>query len=168
MLKEFEGYWQIKLQTLEPYGMNLFDEFYNAEYHEKAGRSYLSSYTLSGVPTIDSPSLLASIEVEGKTFNPKTPHPTYPSIYLGCKPWPCSQTPPSPSHIPHSPSPSLSPQPPFPSPSPSPFPFPHPLTLPPCPLLSHSPIFVPLQFPIHLLFSKHHNSLPHPRLSMGS
>ena len=27
MLKEFEGYWKIKLQTLEPYGMNLFDEF---------------------------------------------------------------------------------------------------------------------------------------------
>ena len=43
MLKEFEGYWQIKLQTLEPYGMNLFDEFYNVEYHDKAGRSYLSS-----------------------------------------------------------------------------------------------------------------------------
>ena len=43
MLKEFEGYWQIKLQTLEPYGMNFFDEFYNAEYHDKAGRSYLSS-----------------------------------------------------------------------------------------------------------------------------
>ena len=42
MLKEFEGYWQIKLQTLEPYGMNLFDEFYNPEYHDKAGRSYLS------------------------------------------------------------------------------------------------------------------------------
>ena len=40
MLKEFEGCWQIKLQTLEPYGMNLFDEFYNAEYHDKAGRSY--------------------------------------------------------------------------------------------------------------------------------
>ena len=43
MLKELEGYWQIKLQTLEPYGMNLFDEFYNAEYHDKAGRSCLSS-----------------------------------------------------------------------------------------------------------------------------
>ena len=43
MLEEFEGYWQIKLQTLQPYGMNLFDEFYNAEYHDKAGRSYLSS-----------------------------------------------------------------------------------------------------------------------------
>ena len=43
MVKEFEGYLQIKLQTLEPYGMNLFDEFYNAEYHDKAGHSYLSS-----------------------------------------------------------------------------------------------------------------------------
>ena len=43
MLKEFEGYWQIKLQTLEPYGMNHLDESYNAEYHDKARSSYLSS-----------------------------------------------------------------------------------------------------------------------------
>ena len=50
MLKEFEGYWQIKLQTLEPYGMNLFDEFYNAEYHDKAGRSYYHPGHCLGFP----------------------------------------------------------------------------------------------------------------------
>ena len=111
-LKEFEGYWQIKLQTLEPYGMNLFDEFYNAEYRDRAGRSYLSSYAPSGVPTIDSPSLLVSIEVEGKTVDPNpAPHLTYSSIYLGFKP---------PTLFPNT---TFS-HPSSPSPSPSPFPFP--------------------------------------------
>ena len=39
MLKEFEGYWQIKMQSLEPHGIKLFDEVYNAEYHDRAGCS---------------------------------------------------------------------------------------------------------------------------------
>ena len=30
-LTEFEGYWQIKLQTIEPYGMNTFLEYLKAK-----------------------------------------------------------------------------------------------------------------------------------------
>ena len=43
MLADFEGYWQVKLQTMEPWGMNLKDEFFNVNYDDRAGRSYLAS-----------------------------------------------------------------------------------------------------------------------------
>ena len=43
MLADFEGYWQIKLQTIEPWGMNLKDEFFNMNYGDMAGRAYLVS-----------------------------------------------------------------------------------------------------------------------------
>ena len=42
MLADFEGYWQIKLQTIEPWGMNLKDEFFHMNYGDMAGRSYLA------------------------------------------------------------------------------------------------------------------------------
>ena len=43
MLADFEGYWQIKLQTMEQWGKNLKDEFSNMNYGDMAGRSYLTS-----------------------------------------------------------------------------------------------------------------------------
>ena len=43
MLADFEGYWQIKLQTMEPWRMNLKDEFFSMNYGDMAGRSYLPS-----------------------------------------------------------------------------------------------------------------------------
>ena len=43
MLADFEGHWQIKLQTIKPWGMNLKDEFFNMNYGDMAGRSYLVS-----------------------------------------------------------------------------------------------------------------------------
>ena len=43
MLADFEGYWQIKLQTIEPWGMNLNNEFFNMNYGDMAGRAYLVS-----------------------------------------------------------------------------------------------------------------------------
>ena len=39
-LIEFEGYWQIKLQTIEPYGMNTILEYLEAKKRGK-GRSFL-------------------------------------------------------------------------------------------------------------------------------
>ena len=43
MLADFEGYWQIKLQTMKSWAMNLKDEFFNMNYGDMAGRSYLAS-----------------------------------------------------------------------------------------------------------------------------
>ena len=43
MLADFEGYWQIKLQTIEPWKMNLKDVYFNMNYGDMAGRSYLAS-----------------------------------------------------------------------------------------------------------------------------
>ena len=43
MLADFEGYWQIKLQTIEPWGMNLKDEYFNMNNGDMAGHLYLAS-----------------------------------------------------------------------------------------------------------------------------
>ena len=43
MLTDFEGQWQMTLQTMESWGMNLKDEFFNMNYDDMAGRQYLTS-----------------------------------------------------------------------------------------------------------------------------
>ena len=43
MLADFEGYWQIKLQTIESWGMNLKDKIFNMNYGDMAGHLYLAS-----------------------------------------------------------------------------------------------------------------------------
>ena len=43
MFTDFEGYWQIKLQTMEPWGMKLKRQSFNANYGDTAGQSYLTS-----------------------------------------------------------------------------------------------------------------------------
>ena len=142
-LWDFEGYWQVKLQTLEPHSMNLIDEFCNAECHDRASLTLILIIlgTLWGSHHKQPIMALSSIEVDGKTFYPRTP------------PFPGLQTPD-----------------PFPSiPLPGPLSSLSPLFASSCPLFSHPPLFhpprfVPLQFPIFLLFSKHYNSLPIPFL----